>query len=59
MIRTRKECYDYIKENKHLQAEIYNQTGWYYPNLSTEELDFCVEMDYNSLWNRIKRFFRR
>jgi len=57
MNRTRKECYDYIKASKRLQDKIYNFTGWYYQNLTTEELNDFVEEDYNSFINKIKRFF--
>ena len=57
MKRTRKECYDYIKASKRLQAKIYNSTGWYYQNLTTAELNDFVEEDYNSFINKIKRFF--
>jgi hypothetical protein len=57
MNRTRKECYDYIKAHKKLQAKIYNSTLWYYQNLTTAELNDFVEADYNSLINKIKRFF--
>ena len=57
MKRTRKECYDYIKAHKKLQAKIYNSTGWYYQNLTTAELNDFVEADYNSFINKIKRFF--
>ena len=57
MKRTRKECYDYIKAHKKLQVKIFNFTGWYYQNLTTEELNDFVEEDYNSFINKIKRFF--
>ena len=57
MNRTRKECYDYIKAHKKLQAKIFNFTGWYYQNLTTAELNNFVEEDYNSFINKIKRFF--
>ena len=57
MNHTRKECYDYIKAHKKLQAKIYNSTGWYYQNLTTAELNDFVEADYNSFINKIKRFF--
>ena len=57
MKRTRKECYDYIKAHKKLQAKIYNSTRWYYQNLTTAELNDFVEEDYNSFINKIKRFF--
>ena len=57
MNRTRKECYDYIKAHKKLQDKIYKTTGWYYQNLTTAELNDFVEADYNSLINKIKRFF--
>ena len=57
MNRTRKECYDYIKAHKKLQDKIYKTTGWYYQNITTQELNDFVEADYNSVINKIKRFF--
>lgn len=57
MNRTRKECYDYIKANKKLQNKIYKTTSFYYQMLNTKVLNDFVEEDYNSLINKIKRFF--
>jgi hypothetical protein len=56
-MKTRKECYEYIKTRKGLQDEIKRDFGWCYTNVSTDYLNEYVERDYNSLFNKIRRFF--
>lgn len=58
---TRKECYDYIKEHSELKSKIYEKFHLPYSCIFTGVLDEEVTLHKkeNTLWNRIKRLFKK